>query len=358
MNKLEKYGANERFLAESVLYPNFEMGRVTSQYKDLYKVVNNEGELLAEVSGKFRYETKYLSDYPVVGDFVMLDRSNDQSGNAIIHHVLTRKSSFERAAVGLKNQTQVVAANIDTVFICMSLNNDYNLRRLERYLSVAWNSRATPVVILTKADLCDDIQQKLTEISAVAIGADVLVTSSLDESSCNQLMPYFKKDMTSSFIGSSGVGKSTLINNLAGKEILSTSEVRKDDKGRHTTTRRELILLPQGGIVIDTPGMRELGVESVDFSKTFADIDTLSQQCKFKDCSHNSEPGCAIRYAIENGELDPKRMESYLKLKKEARYDGLTSKQIETEKFNSMFSGVGGMKNARKFINEKRRRKY
>lgn len=358
MNKLEIYGASERFLVEATLYPNFEMGRVISQYKDLYKVVTNEGELLAEVSGKFRYETKYLSEYPVVGDFVMLDRTNDQFGNAIIHHVLTRKSAFERTAVGLKDQTQVVAANIDTVFICMSLNNDYNLRRLERYLSVAWDSRAIPVVILTKADLCENIREKLAEISAVAIEVDVLVTSSLEESSCHQLRPYLKHGTTSSFIGSSGVGKSTLINSLAGQELFTTSKIRNDDKGRHTTTRRELILLPQGGMVIDTPGMRELGVDSVDLSKSFADIDLLSEQCRFKDCSHNNQPGCAVRAAIENGELDAQRLESYFKLKKEARYDGLTSKQIETEKMNSMFGGVGGMKNARKFIKEKNKRKY
>jgi len=355
---LEKYGASDAFLKEATLYIDLELGRVTSQYKDLYKVVTNEGELLALVSGKFRYETKYLSDYPVVGDFVMLDRSNDKSGNAIIHCVLSRKSAFARKAVGMSDQAQVVAANVDTVFICMSLNNDYNPRRLERYLSIAWDSRAIPVVILTKADLCNDIQEKLAEISSVAIGVDVLVTSSLDESSCHQLMPYLKPGTTSSFIGSSGVGKSTLINLLAGQELLSTSKIRKDDKGRHTTTRRELILLPQRGVVIDTPGMKELGVESVDLSKSFEDIDRLSQQCRFKDCSHTGEPSCAVKAAIENGVLDERRLESYLKLKKEARYDGLSSKQIETEKMNTMFSGVGGMKNVRKFIKEKNKRKY
>lgn len=359
MNNLENYGISQRFLTEATLYPNCNSGRVVSQYKDLYKVVTNEGELLAEVSGKFRFETRYLSDYPVVGDFVMLDRTSDRSGNAIIHHVLTRKSAFERTAVGLKNQVQVVAANIDTVFICMSLNNDYNLRRLERYLSVAWDSRANPVVILTKSDLCNNIQERLSEVFAVAVGVDIIVTSSLDEQSSHKLMPYLKRGSTSSFIGSSGVGKSTLINLLTGqtgKKILSTSEIRKDDKGRHTTTRRELILLPQGGVVIDTPGMRELGVDSVDLSKSFADIDKLTEQCKFKDCSHNTEPGCAVRAAIENGELDRQRMENYQKLRKEARYDGLSSKQIESEKIKAMFAGMGGIKNARKFIKEKNKR--
>lgn len=358
MNQLIKYGLNDRFSTEATLYPDLELGRIISQSKDLYKVVTKESELLAEVSGKFRYETKYLCDFPAVGDFVMLDRSSDLSGNAIIHQVLTRKSSFERTAVGMKNQSQVVASNIDYVFICMSLNNDYNLRRLERYLSIAWESRATPVIILTKADLCDDIKQKLLEISTVAFDVEVIITSMFDRESSKQLSPYLRDGITSSFIGSSGVGKSTLVNCLLDEEHFLTSETRKDDKGRHTTTRRELLLLPQGGIVIDTPGMRELGVDSVDLSKAFVDIDTLSQQCRFHNCSHTTEPGCAIKAAIEAGQLDSKRLESYFKLKKEASYDGLSSKQIETEKMNSMFSEFGGVKNARKYLKEKSRKKY
>ncbi len=358
MNTLEKYGASERFLTEATLYPCLTMGRILSQYRDLYRVVGADGEFLAEVSGKFRHETKHISDFPVVGDFVMTDRGDDISGNAIIHHVLTRKSAFARSAAGQTNEVQVVAANIDTVFICMSLNNDYNLSRLERYLSIAWDSRATPVVILTKSDLCTDAEQKLLEVSPAAVGVDIITTSSLDEGSVKLLLPYLKEGRTASFIGSSGVGKSTLINLLAGHELLSTSGIRKDDRGRHTTTRRELILLPQGGMVIDTPGMRELGVDSADLGKSFSDIDGLSKKCRFRDCTHKSEPGCAVRQAIEAGELDERRFQNYLKLKKEARYDGLTSKQIETEKINEMFRAFGGMKNARKFIKEKEKRKY
>ncbi len=356
MNTLEKYGASSRIFAEAQLYPGFELGRVVSQHKDLLKVVSVEGELFAEVSGKLRFEAKNLSDFPAVGDFVMLDRTTDKEGNGIIHHVLTRKSSFERKAVGQVNQLQVVAANIDVAFICMALNNDYNLSRLERYLSVAWDSRATPVIILTKSDMCADIEEKLYEVSSVAIGVDVIITSSMNDS-YKQLMPYLKQGVTASFIGSSGVGKSTLINCLAGKELLTTSETRKDDKGRHTSTRRELLVLPQGGIVIDTPGMRELGVESVDLSKSFSDIDELSEQCRFRDCSHTKEPGCAIRQAIEEGTLDERRFESFLKLKKEAKYDGLTSKEIETVKLNAMFASLGGMKNARNYLKQKNKRK-
>lgn len=357
LNKLERYGLDRHFAAQADLYPDLQLGRVISQSRDLYRVVTNDGELLAEVSGRFRHESGSASDYPAVGDFVMLDRGSGEGGNGIIHHVLARKSSFERVAAGTKNETQVVAANIDTVFICMSLNNDYNLRRLERYLSVAWGSGATPVVVLTKADLCGEVEEKIAEAASVAVGADILATSGLDES-CEKLKPYLTPGSTSSFIGSSGVGKSTLINRLTGEHLLSTGDIRSDDKGRHTTTRRELLLLPKGGVVIDTPGMRELGVESVDLSRSFADIDALTERCRFRDCSHNAEPGCAVRAAIESGELDQRRLENYLKLQKEARYDGLNSRQIETEKINAMFADFGGMKNARKFAKEKNKRKH
>ncbi|MGE4548682.1 MAG: ribosome small subunit-dependent GTPase A [Intestinibacillus sp.] len=357
MNNLIKYGAGERFFAEASLYPDLCLARVISQYKDLYKIAAGQDGILAEVSGKFRYEAACLSDYPAVGDFVMVDRSDAGSGNAIIHRVLTRKSVFERAAVGTDHETQVVAANIDIVFICMSLNNDYNLSRLERYLSVAWNSRATPVVVLTKSDLCDNLPAVLEEISGVALDADVVVTSSFDQASCNKLLPYLQQGVTASFIGSSGVGKSTLINRLAGEELLATSAIRQDDKGRHTTTRRELLILPQGGVVIDTPGMRELGVESVDLSRSFADMDTLVSRCRFHDCTHTTEPGCAVQQALQTGALDKRRFENYQKLRREARYDGLSSRQIEAEKIQTIFGGLGGMKQARDFAKRKNKRR-
>lgn len=356
MNMLERYGATERFLIEATLYPEYFLGRIISQYKDIYKVATEDGEFLAVVSGKFRYEAKCLEVFPVVGDFVMIDRKNDKNGKLVIHKVLTRKSMIERTAVGVSNQVQLIATNIDFIFICMSCNNDYNLRRLERYLSVAWSSGATPVVILTKSDLCSNISEISQEVSSIAIGTDILFTSSYDEKSYQQLFCYIKNGVTASFIGSSGVGKSTLINCLLGENYLATSELRNDDKGRHTTTRRELFVLSQGGVVIDTPGMRELGVESVNLSKSFEDIDLLVTQCKFKDCSHTNEPGCAIRKAIESGKLDEKRFENYEKLKKEASYEGLTSKQIETKKFNDMFHEVGGMKKVRNFIRKNNKR--
>jgi len=351
---MKNYGLSERFISESNLYEKYTVGRVTSQDKGLYKVVTENGEKKAEVSGKFRYNSINLTAYPAVGDFVMLDEN--ESGNSIIHQVLTRKSVFIRKAAGTSKESQVVAANIDTIFICMSLNNDFNLRRLERYIGVAWDSGATPVVVLTKADLCHNLNDIMQKLEEVALSVDIIVTSSMEKDGYSELIKYIKSDNTIAFMGSSGVGKTTLINKLMGDNIFETQEIRDDDKGRHTTTKRELIALPMGGIVIDTPGMRELGIESADLSRTFADIDELSKQCRFNDCSHKSEPGCAIREAINSGQLSEERLSSYFKLQKEAKYNSLNSKQIENKKLDEMFKDFGGMKNAKKYLKSKNKK--
>lgn len=347
---MKDYGLSDRFINESKLY-SFTIGRIISQDKGMYRAVTENGEFKAQISGKLRYNAVNISDYPAVGDFVMMDEND---GNAIIHHILTRKSAFIRKAAGTSNNDQVVAANVDTVFICMSLNKDFNLRRLERYISIGWDSGAVPIVVLTKSDLCENIEDIMNDLDDVALGLEIIITSSLKDDYAN-IKKYIKYGETVAFIGSSGVGKTTLINKLIGENIFETKEIGNDDRGRHTTTKRELILLPESGIVIDTPGMRELGIESADFSKAFADIDELSQMCKFSDCTHTKEPGCAVKKAVEEGSLSEDRLESYFKLKKEAKYDGLNSKQIETEKLTRMFKDLGGMKNARKVIKEKTR---
>jgi ribosome biogenesis GTPase len=344
---------SERFLQEATLYPDLYVGRIVAQHKDLYRVATPKAEVFAEISGKFRHSSVALSDYPAVGDFVMIDRQDECHGNAIIHKILTRKSLFVRRAAGTSQDVQVIAANIDIVFICMSLNNDLNLRRLERYLSITWDSGAVPVVVLTKADLCEDLDTNLSAVETIALGVDVVVTSSFEEDGYIALLKYITPEKTVAFIGSSGVGKSTLINRLLGEDAFETKEIRKDDKGRHTTTRRELIAIPGNGSVIDTPGMREIGVESVDLAKAFVDIDELAGTCKFRNCQHENEPGCMVRKAIEKGLITQDRLANYKKLKKEAKYDGLNSKEIERKKIDTMFADFGGIKNARDFVKSK-----
>ncbi len=318
---MKKYGLTERFATLATMYPELCVGRIISQDKGLYQMVSEQGIKLAEVSGKFRYNAEKVSDYPAVGDFVIVDW-NEEGGNAIIHHILHRKSSIMRKAAGNANREQVIATNIDTIFLCMSLNNDFNIRRLERYLSIAWDSGATPVVVLTKSDLCTDLEDKLLDVSSVAFGVDILVTTTIEESGFDEIKPYICDGKTVAFIGSSGVGKSTLINCLLGEHKMDTNGLRDDDKGRHTTTHRELILLPDGGMVIDTPGMRELGMmdSEAGIGQTFEDIEMLAQQCRFSDCSHSTEPGCAVKQALENGQLAEERWQSYLKLKLENEY--------------------------------------
>lgn len=355
---LKKYGLSDRFEQEASLYSGLFPARVTEQHRDLYKVVCEHGELIAGISGKLAYHAEDQMSFPAVGDWVMIDRTDSRSGNAIIHNVLERKSVFVRQMAGTSNGQQVIAANIDTVFICMSLNSDFNLRRIERYIAIAWESMATPVIILTKSDLCEDLEEKIEELSTVSMGIDVIVCSSENEDGYQAVSDYIKNGGTIAFIGSSGVGKSTLINRLAGSDINTTQDIRTgDDKGKHTTTYRQLQLLPSGGIVIDTPGMRELQLYAGDLSRTFEDIEEFAAQCKYKNCTHTSEPGCMVRNAINDGVLSEKRFENYLKLQREMSYEGLNSRQTEQEKINRMFGSKKEMKKTMKnFKKDKKNR--
>lgn len=272
--------------------------RVIAQEKGLYKISDGTEVRTAVVSGKYRYGVKTVSDYPAVGDYVIAEW-HEGDGNAVITGLFPRRSCFIRKAAGTGNREQVVATNIDTVFICMSLNKNFNIRRLERYLSIAYDSGATPVAVLTKADLCSDVGERIAEVQNAAPGVDVLAVSSLDEDT-GAVMRYILPGRTVAFIGSSGVGKSTLTNRLTGTNSIATRETGNDDKGRHTTTHRELIALPNGAFVIDTPGMRELGMwdSGGGIDTAFADIEALARACRYSDCTHNGEPGCAIRKAL------------------------------------------------------------
>jgi len=305
----------------------FVPGRIAQEHRNCYQVLFRDGELRAEVSGKFRHDSQTRADFPAVGDWVALAAKPGQE-RAIIHAVLPRRSVFSRKAIlsggmpetGGTTDQQVLAANVDTVMLITGLDDNYNVRRIERYVTIAWDSGAAPVIVLNKADLCDDVDARVREVADAAIGVPVHAVSAMENSGLEILQEYIKSGQTVAFLGSSGVGKSTIINHLLGTERQKVQDVRGgDSRGRHTTVHRELIVLPDGGIVIDTPGMREIQPWSNDegIERTFADIIDLATHCRFNDCSHQNEPGCAIRQALEDGTLDRKRFRNYLKLQKE-----------------------------------------
>ena len=291
--------------------------RVTSVHKERYEIVCQHGLTYARLKTKEYFLEE--ESFPTAGDYVMIDYIDN--GDSRIIATLPRRTLFSRREPGPIPRDQAVAANFDYVFIMQSLNLDFNPKRLERYLTLSWQSGATPVILLTKADLVEDYWDYLTQVERVAAGVNVHVVSAHTGQGLARLNAYLQPGKTVVFLGSSGVGKSSLVNALAGEEIMAVSAIRDDDsKGRHTTTHRQLIRLKSGVMVIDTPGMRELGMWDVSegLADAFADVEQLLGKCRFSDCEHNTEPGCAIKAAIAAGELDIQRWESYQKLKEES----------------------------------------
>jgi len=321
---LEFLGWNSFFSksAASHLQEDYTVGRVALEHKNTYILYTEQGELSAEVTGKMRYRASERQDFPAVGDWVVISVRGAEK-KATIHAVLPRKSKFSRKTVGTKTEEQIVATNVDTVFLISGLDGDFNLRRIERYLILVWESGANPVIILNKADLCDDVERRREEVEAIALGVPIVVLSAVKNQGLDALIPYLSKGETVALLGSSGVGKSTITNQLAGKVVQAVQEVRQgDDRGRHTTTHRELIVLPCGGLLIDTPGMREIQIWAGDegIQETFTDIKTLAMQCHFQDCQHDREPGCAVQQALLDGTLNYQRFMSHQKLQKELDY--------------------------------------
>jgi ribosome biogenesis GTPase len=291
--------------------------RVTSVQKERYELVCEYGAVYGRLKSGIYYNEGF-EEFPTAGDFVLMDYN--ECGDSRIVKTLARKSFFSRRNPTPGRGEQAVAANFDYVFVMASLNRDFNRRRLERYLALAWQSRATPVIVLTKSDLAENPAQQTQAVRNMAAGVSVHAVSIMNGNGISALAQYLTPCRTVVFLGSAGVGKSSLVNTLAQKDVMDVKGIREDDgRGRHTTTRRQLIMLKTGAMIIDTPGMRELGMweASAGLNETFSDVERWLGKCRFTDCRHESEPGCAVKQAMENGELTPERWNSYRKLRRE-----------------------------------------
>jgi ribosome biogenesis GTPase / thiamine phosphate phosphatase len=296
--------------------------RVVGQQRRFWRIASDAGEGWAEAAGKLRLASEEGADWPAVGDWVVVDL-HDAGDSALIQDVLPRRSRFVRKAAGKKTEEQVIAANLDTVLLVCALDGDFNLRRLERYLAQCWESGAKPIIVLNKADACADANEKKVEMERIALGSVVCALSARTGQGLDELEPSLKPGQTLAMLGSSGVGKSTLANRLLGDARQEVREVRESDsRGRHTTTSRELLLLPGGALLMDTPGLRELQLWDAEdgLTHTFAEIDELAERCGFSNCRHEGEPGCAVRAALDAGTLDPARLENRRKLLREQEF--------------------------------------
>lgn len=324
MKSLNLLGWNKFFEKQFEQYKTsgFKAGRIITEQKERYIIFTEYGEFQGEISGKLMYSTDSSSDFPKVGDWVVLSIFKEES-KVIIHEVLKRKNKFTRQSAGQKVDEQVLAANIDTIFIVQSLDQNYNIRRMERYVSMIYEMKAEPVILLNKSDLTDNAQEKLEEVRKIFPGIISFCLSSIYNVGIEYVKEIIQPGNTYMLIGSSGVGKSTIINCLAGYDILRTNEVRKkDSKGKHTTAYRKMIILENGGLLIDTPGMRGFKLWNAEsgFKETFNEIENFAKYCHFADCTHTSEIKCAVIDALKNGKISKERYESYLKLQKELRY--------------------------------------